>query len=88
MTIILNELKQPPPAGLGGLLLQGDEHRCLLYETAMDTQKSCKATLGVLNGMILYDSIVSGFMALEKTLFDPWKHVCDVVYSFKVMVSL
>eukprot|EP01036_Dinobryon_divergens_P034638 gene34638-44781_t len=80
VTIILNELKQPD-------LVQGEQRSGLLLETAMDTQKSCKATLGILNGMILYDSIISGFMALEKTLFDPWAHVCDVVYPFKVMAN-
>ena len=57
-----------------------------LLETALDSQRSCQSAIEVLNGMILYDRIVSGFVSLEKKTVDPWQHICDVVYPFKALV--
>ena len=77
LTIMLTELKR--------LGRQGQQHRNLL-ETAMDTLKSCQSAVDILDDMILYDRITHGLVGLEKTLFNPWVHICNVVGPFRTQV--
>ena len=63
---------------------QGDQG---LLETAVDAQQSCQFTVDILNGMILYDRLLSGLVTLEKCVFDPWKLVSDVTNPFRIQVS-
>ena len=79
VTIMLNELKRLGPQDQG--------HQSLL-ETAEDTQQSCQFTVDSLNGMILYDRLLSGLVTLEKSLFDPWKLVCDATNPFRIQVMM
>ena len=79
VSILLTELKH----------LGSREHsQDSLVETAEDTQQSCQLTADILNGMVLYDSLLNGLVTLEKSVFDPWKHFCDVVNPFRVQVSV
>ena len=81
VTIILNELRQQERQ-------QEIRKAGSLLETAADSQRSCQAAIEVLNGMILYDRIISGYMSLEKEIFDPWPLICDAVFPFKALVSV
>ena len=79
LTIMLTELKR--------LTVQGQQQRNLL-ETAMDTQKACQSAVDILDDMILYDRITNGFIGLDKTLFNPWALISDVVGPFRMQVQI
>ena len=80
LTIMLTELKR--------LTVQGHEQQQQrnLLETALDTQKACQSAVDILDDMILYDRITHGLVGLDKTLFNPWVHICDVVGPFRTQV--
>ncbi len=58
-----------------------------LLETTLDTQKSCQSAVDILDDMILYDRILYGLLALDKTLFNPWFHIRDIVGLFRSQVG-
>ena len=80
VTIMLNELNR--------LVQQEQGNNQGLLETAVDAQQSCQFTVDILNGMILYDRLLSGLVTLEKCMFDPWKLVCDATNPFRIQVML
>ena len=80
LTIMLKELQQ-----LGG---QDQDQQRNLLETVVDTHKSCESAIDILDHMVLYDRIAHGLEKLDKTAFNPWLHICDIVDSFRTQVLL
>ena len=74
MRYISHEMRTPLNVACLGIKILRDELERLgllsLLETAIDTEKSCKTAVDILNDMLLFDKIVSGLMTLEKRLFD------------------
>jgi hypothetical protein len=83
---MLTELKRLGVQRQGYEQQQQQQQQRNLMETALDTQKSCQSAVEILDDMILYDRITHGLVGLEKTLFNPWVHICNVVGPFRTQV--
>ena len=95
MRYLSHEIRTPLNSVFVGLTIMATELQRLgiqgrdnLLETTMDTQKSCQSAVDILDDMILYDRITYGLLALDKTLFNPWFHICDVAVSFRMQVGM
>ena len=91
MRYISHEMRTPlNVACLGIKILRGELERLgllSLLETAIDTEKSCKTAVDILNDMLLFDKIVSGLMTLEKRLIDPVDFIAKVLGPFHLQVD-
>lgn len=91
MRYISHEIRTPLNAACLGMKILCDELKRLglptLLDTAVDTEKSCKAAVDVLNDMLLYDKISSGLMTLEKRLLDPLEFIANAVRPFQFQVQ-
>ena len=91
MRYISHEMRTPLNVACLGIKILRDELERLglrsLLETAIDTEKSCKTAVDILNDMLLFDKIVSGLMTLEKRRFDPLDLITKVMGPFYIQVS-
>ena len=92
MRYISHEMRTPLNVACLGMKILRDELERLgllsLLETAIDTEKSCKTAVDILNDMLLFDKIVSGLMTLEKRLMDPLDFITKVMHPFHLQVDL
>ena len=90
MRYISHEMRTPLNVACLGIKILRDELERLgllnLLETAIDTEKSCKTAVDILNDMLLFDKIVSGLMTLEKRRFDPLDFIGKVMGPFHLQV--
>ena len=94
MRYLFHEIRTPLNSVFVGLKIMLTELQRLglqeqhnLLETTLDTQKSCQSAVDILDDMILYDRILYGLLALDKTLFNPWFHIHDIVGQFRTQVG-
>ena len=91
MRYISHEMRTPLNVACLGMKILRDELERLgllsLLETAIDTEKSCKTAVDILNDMLLFDKIVSGLMTLEKRLMDPLDFITKVMHPFQLQVA-
>lgn len=92
MRYISHEIRTPLNiACLGMKILRAEIERLGLHsllDTAIDTEKSCKAAVDILNDMLLFDKISSGLMTLEKRLLDPLDFIAKAIRPFQFQVPL
>ena len=92
MRYISHEMRTPLNVACLGIKILRDELERLgllsLLETAVDTEKSCKTAVDILNDMLLFDKIVSGLMTLEKRFIDPLDFITKVLGPFHLQVDL
>ena len=92
MRYISHEMRTPLNVACLGMKILRDELERLgllsLLEVAVDTEKSCRTTVAILNDMLLFDKIVSGLLILEKRLIDPFDFISKVLSPFRLQVEL
>lgn len=91
MRYISHEMRTPLNVACLGMKILRDELERLgllsLLEVAVDTEKSCRTTVAILNDMLLFDKIVSGLLILEKRLIDPFDFISKVLSPFRLQVE-
>ena len=90
MRYISHEIRTPLNAACLGIKILCDDLKKLrlqnLLDTAIDTEKSCKTAVDVLNDMLLFDKISSGMYVLYVCLY-VWciEYVCVCVCMYACM---
>eukprot|EP01035_Chromulina_nebulosa_P069592 gene69592-biopygen43533 len=86
MRYISHEMRTPLNVACLGIKFLRDELEklglLLLLDTAIDTEKSCKTAVDILNDMLLYDKIVNGLMVLDKRFIAPLDFIIKVLSPF------
>ena len=90
MRYISHEMRTPLNVACLGIKILREELERLglhsLLDTAIDTEKSCKTAVDILNDMLLYDKVVSGLMGLEKRLIAPLDLITKMLGPFYLQV--
>lgn len=90
MRYISHELRTPLNIAFLGLKILHDELKRLnlsvLLTTLKDTQESCMVALEILNDMLLYDTISSGVLVMQKKVIDPIAFFTRAIKPFRTEV--
>lgn len=90
MRYISHELRTPLNIAFLGLKLLYDDLKQLglpnLLRNLRDTQESCLVALDILNDILLYDSISSGMIVVQKISLDPVDFILRALKPFRGQV--